>query len=149
MDNHEQKYKFYRTADIESVVIFRKRDKYQQNSTSLRNGLQCKEIRHSQAFNRDDVWCVIGLSLGLDYMIRRSTFSDANGRRKSAVFGDIYMEIYRQHAKSLTDSRLSLKELKRLCAMGWVQFKLARLNRQNTLHNPEMIDIIKDAMNYI
>jgi hypothetical protein len=43
--------------------------------------------------------------LGMNYMIRRSTLSDANERRKSAVFGDIYMSVYAKHCKSLSDSR--------------------------------------------
>ena len=32
--------------------------------------------------------------LGVNCMIRRSTLSDANRRRKSAVFDDIYMAVY-------------------------------------------------------
>jgi hypothetical protein len=55
--------------------------------------------------------------LGMDYMIRRSTLSDANQRRKSAVFADIYMSTYRAHVESLSDSRLNKIDLKRLYAM--------------------------------
>lgn len=55
--------------------------------------------------------------LGLDYMVRRSTLSDANARRKSAIFGDIYMEVYRKHSKILSDSRLQAIDIKRLYAM--------------------------------
>ncbi|NDV96933.1 IS4 family transposase [Dysgonomonas sp. 521] len=55
--------------------------------------------------------------LGLDYMVRRSTLSDANARRKSAIFGDIYMEVYRKHSTSLSDSRLTGIDVKRLYAM--------------------------------
>ncbi|MDR0728755.1 MAG: transposase, partial [Prevotellaceae bacterium] len=50
-------------------------------------------------------------------MVRRSTLSDANKRRKSAVFGDIYMEVYRRHSESLSDSRLKKLDIKRLFAM--------------------------------
>jgi hypothetical protein len=32
--------------------------------------------------------------LGLSYLVRRSTFSEANGRRSSKVFGDIYKSTY-------------------------------------------------------
>jgi PII-like signaling protein len=53
----------------------------------------------------------------MDYMIRRSTLSDANGRRKSAVFEDIYMSVYRSHAETLADSRLNKLAVKRLYAM--------------------------------
>ena len=55
--------------------------------------------------------------LGLNYMVCRSTLSDANKRRSSAVFGDIYLSVYAQNAKFLSDSRLSPKDLKRLYAM--------------------------------
>ncbi|GHU60112.1 IS4 family transposase [Bacteroidia bacterium] len=55
--------------------------------------------------------------LGMDYMVRRSTLSDANERRKSAVFGDIYMAVYRLHSESLSDSRLKKLDIKRLFAM--------------------------------
>ena len=55
--------------------------------------------------------------LGLSYIVRRSTFSEANQRRASKVFGDIYMEVYRSHAPSLADSRLSDADLKRLYIM--------------------------------
>src|SRR5690554_7595624 len=37
--------------------------------------------------------------LGLSYLVRRSTFSEANGRRSSQVFGDIYMSTYRDQAQ--------------------------------------------------
>lgn len=36
--------------------------------------------------------------LGMSYVVRRSTFSEANERRSSKVFGDIYMSVYRKHA---------------------------------------------------
>jgi len=55
--------------------------------------------------------------LGLNYMVCRSTLSDANKRRSSAVFGEIYMSVYAEHYKSLSDSKFSLKDLKRLYAM--------------------------------
>ena len=55
--------------------------------------------------------------LGLSYLVRRSTFSEANGRRSSKVFGDIYMSIYRNHAQFLADSRLSDADMRRLYIM--------------------------------
>jgi hypothetical protein len=44
--------------------------------------------------------------LGIDYMVRRRTLSDANERRKSEVFGEIYLSVYARHCESLSDSRL-------------------------------------------
>lgn len=55
--------------------------------------------------------------LGLTYVVRRSTFSEANRRRSSEVFGDIYMSVYRRHSRFLTDSRLSDRDMKRLYIM--------------------------------
>lgn len=55
--------------------------------------------------------------LGLSYLVRRSTFSEANKRRSSKVFEDIYMAVYKKHASSLTDSCLSDKDLRRLYIM--------------------------------
>lgn len=55
--------------------------------------------------------------LGLFYLVRRSTFSEANQRRSSEVFGDIYKSVYRNHASHLTDSRLTDADMKRLYIM--------------------------------
>lgn len=55
--------------------------------------------------------------LGLSYLDRRSAFSDANKRRSSKVFGDVYLSVYRKHASSLSDSRLSDTDMKRLDIM--------------------------------
>jgi hypothetical protein len=50
--------------------------------------------------------------LGLKFIVKRSTLSDANMRRKSAVFGEIYEETYRLYAHDLADSRLSKPDIK-------------------------------------
>jgi hypothetical protein len=55
--------------------------------------------------------------LGLSYLVRRSTFSEANKRRSSKVFEDIYMAVYRKHSRFLADSHLTDKDLKRLYIM--------------------------------
>lgn len=55
--------------------------------------------------------------LGLSYLVRRSTFSEANKRRSSKVFEDIYMIVYQKHFRFLADSRLTDKDLKRLYIM--------------------------------
>ena len=55
--------------------------------------------------------------IGLSYIVRRSTLSEANIRRKSAVFEDIYMDVYRHHGSTLADSRLNRLDIKRLFAM--------------------------------
>jgi len=43
--------------------------------------------------------------LGLKDFPKRSTFSDANKRRDSAVFSDIYRSIYERYHRYLSDSR--------------------------------------------
>ena len=52
--------------------------------------------------------------LGLNSMPKRSTLSDANKRRSSKVFEDIYMQLYRANRQFLSDSRDSELDLKRL-----------------------------------
>jgi len=44
--------------------------------------------------------------LGIKYFPRRSTISDANTKRKSAVFSDIYFGLYRKYRKIISDSSL-------------------------------------------
>ena len=55
--------------------------------------------------------------LGIYYIVRRSTFSEANQRRSSKVFGEIYTAIYCKHASSLADRRLSDADMRRLYIM--------------------------------
>ena len=55
--------------------------------------------------------------LGLCYLVRRSTLSEANRSRSSKLFGDIYMEVYVRNRERLTDSRLSDADMKRLYIM--------------------------------
>ena len=55
--------------------------------------------------------------LGLSYVVRRSTLSEANQRRSSKLFGEIYMEVYLRNRKNLADSRLSDADMKRLYIM--------------------------------
>lgn len=45
--------------------------------------------------------------LGVDYLVKRSTLSDANNRRSSQFFRDIYKHLYNRYRHVLSDSRLS------------------------------------------
>lgn len=47
--------------------------------------------------------------LGIRYHPRRSTISDANSRRKSDVFGEIYYRLYSKYSSFLSDSRKKSK----------------------------------------
>ena len=43
--------------------------------------------------------------LGIDYMVRRSTLSEANTRRDSDFFAEVYYALYHKYKKHLADSR--------------------------------------------
>lgn len=75
--------------------------------------------------------------LGLFYLVRRSTLSEANIRRKSMVFGDIYMSVYRKHSSFLTDSRLSDADLKRLYIMDSTTISLFKDILRGVGRNPK------------
>jgi len=75
--------------------------------------------------------------LGLSYVIKRSTFSEANLRRSSKVFGDIYMDTYRTHSAFLTDSRLSDADMKRLYIMDSTTITLFKDILKGTGRSPK------------
>jgi hypothetical protein len=62
----------------------------------------------------------------MNHMVRRSTLSDANERRKSAVFGEIYMSVYTKHCESLSDSRPDKPDIKRPYAMDSTTITLVK-----------------------
>lgn len=43
--------------------------------------------------------------LGVNYLVRRSTLSEANNRRSSAFFGEIYQSLFKRYKDVLADSR--------------------------------------------
>lgn len=75
--------------------------------------------------------------LGLSYLVRRSTFSEANQRRSSKVFGDIYMSVYRDHVSDLADSRLSDADLRRLYIMDSTTISLFKDILRGVGRNPK------------
>jgi len=75
--------------------------------------------------------------LGLSYLVRRSTFSEANHRRSSEVFGEIYMSVYRNHASDLADSRLSDAEMRRLYVMDSTTISLFKDILKGVGRNPK------------
>lgn len=75
--------------------------------------------------------------LGLSYLVRRSTLSEANIRRKSEVFGDIYMEVYRTHKGDLADSRLSDVDMRRLYIMDSTTITLFKDILRGVGRNPK------------
>jgi hypothetical protein len=75
--------------------------------------------------------------LGLSYLVRRSTFSEANLRRSSEVFGEIYMSVYRNHALVLADSRLSDADMRRLYVMDSTTISLFKDILKGVGRNPK------------
>jgi hypothetical protein len=75
--------------------------------------------------------------LGLSYLVRRSTFSEANQRRSSKVFGDIYMSVYKDHVSDLADSRLSDADLRRLYIMDSTTISLFKDILRGVGRNPK------------
>ncbi len=75
--------------------------------------------------------------LGLSYLVKRSTLSEANQRRTSKVFGDIYNSVYSQHAPHLTDSRLTDADLKRLYIMDSSTLSLFKAILKGVGRNPK------------
>jgi len=55
--------------------------------------------------------------LGLDYVVRRSTLSDANVRRPNELFAKVYYDTYNRHKDVLSDSQLSKTDMIRLYIM--------------------------------
>jgi Transposase DDE domain/Domain of unknown function (DUF4372) len=55
--------------------------------------------------------------LGLDYVVRRSTLSDANIRRPNELFARVYYDTYKRHKDVLSDSQLTKKDMIRLYIM--------------------------------
>ena len=45
--------------------------------------------------------------LGIAYLVRRSTLSDANKKRTSQFFGDVYKALYERYSPLLSDSKAS------------------------------------------
>ncbi|MCX6147032.1 MAG: DUF4372 domain-containing protein, partial [Candidatus Kapabacteria bacterium] len=52
--------------------------------------------------------------LGLHYFPKRSTISDANSKRSSIVFGEIYNDLFKEYRKFLSDSINQRAEIKNL-----------------------------------
>lgn len=75
--------------------------------------------------------------LGLSYLVRRSTFSEANQRRSSKVFGDIYLSVYSRHVSDLADSRLSDADMRRLYIMDSTTISLFKDILKGVGRNPK------------
>lgn len=77
------------------------------------------------------------IHVGLRYIVRRSTLSEANLRRSSKVFGEIYQAVYCKHGKTLADSLLSDKDIKRLFIMDSTTISLFKDVLKGAGRNPK------------
>ena len=74
--------------------------------------------------------------LGLTYMPKRSTISDANKRRSSNVFEQIYMKIYQDNRQFLSDSCDSNLDLRRLFMIDSTTISLFKAILKTVGRNP-------------
>ena len=75
--------------------------------------------------------------LGLDYVVKRSTLSEANARRSTELFAKVYHATYKQHALCLVDSKLSKVDIKRLYIMDSTTITLFKDILKGVGRNPD------------
>ena len=75
--------------------------------------------------------------LGLDYIVRRSTFSDANMRRPNELFAKVYYDTYNRHKEFLSDSQMSQKDMVRLYIMDSTTISLFKEILKGVGRKPE------------
>ena len=75
--------------------------------------------------------------LGLDYIVRRSTLSDANVRRPNELFAKVYYDTYNRHKDILSDSSLSKNDMIRLFIMDSTTITLFKDILKGVGRNPE------------
>ena len=75
--------------------------------------------------------------LGLDYIVRRSTLSDANVRRPNELFAKVYYNTYNRHKDILSDSSLSKNDMIRLFIMDSTTITLFKDILKGVGRNPE------------
>ena len=74
--------------------------------------------------------------LGLDYVVMRSTLSDANIRRPNELFAKVYYDTYKRHKDLLSDSSLSKKDMIRLYIMDSTTIALFKEILKGVGRNP-------------
>jgi len=75
--------------------------------------------------------------LGLDYIVRRSTLSDANSRRPYGLFVKEYYDTYNRHKNVLSDSSLNKKDMIRLYIMDSTTITLFKEILKGVGRDPE------------
>jgi hypothetical protein len=75
--------------------------------------------------------------LGLDYVVKRSTLSEANSRRPNELFAKVYHDTYNHHGHILADSKLSKIDIKRLYIMDSTTITLFKDIVKGVGRNPD------------
>lgn len=75
--------------------------------------------------------------MGLDYIVRRSTLSDANVRRPNELFAKVYYDTYKRHKDILSDSSLNKKDMIRLYIMDSTTINLFKEILKGVGRKPE------------
>ncbi len=107
-------------SKIDRIALKNKADRYTKKFTTYNHLIvMLYSVFEGVSSLREAVIGVLANSnkinhLGLNSMPKRSTLSDANKRRSSKVFEDIYMKLYQDNRQFLSDSRDSELDLKRL-----------------------------------
>jgi hypothetical protein len=107
-------------SKIDRIALKNKADRYTKKFTTYNHlVVMLYSVFEGVSSLREAVIGVLANSnkinhLGLNSMPKRSTLSDANKRRSSKVFEDIYMKLYQDNRQFLSDSRDSELDLKRL-----------------------------------
>ena len=83
--------------------------------------------------------------IGMRYMVKRSTLSEANNRRSSDFFAQVYFSLYRQYKDVLADSRIDKAWEYLLHIMDYAYRKLA-LKRSKEEHQAQM-ELLKSCHN--
>jgi hypothetical protein len=76
--------------------------------------------------------------LGINYIVRRSTLSDANKRRASSFFGEVYAMLYKQYEQLLSDSRLKKEIFLRLYILDSTTISLFKEILKGAGRNPKI-----------
>lgn len=75
--------------------------------------------------------------LGLDYIVRRSTLSDANMRRPNDLFAKVYYDTYNRHKDVLSDSQMRKMDMVRLYIMDSTTISLFKEILKGAGRKPE------------
>jgi len=105
-DKYYKKFKTYEHLITMLYAVFQKCSSLREVTTGMQASM--RRLNH----------------LGMTYCPRRSTLSEANGKRNHKVFEKIYMHLYEANRKSLPDSRNKKSWLNKLYIIDSTTIKL-------------------------